>query len=75
MEMSINQFLIHVTQNECHIKQQWILKDQKMTIHYLVRNHEATEEVPEHIERSSDNGSHIMVGCDSSSHHPKEGEV
>ena len=46
-----------------------------MTIHYLVRNHEATEEVPEHIERSSDNGSHIMVGCDSSSHHSKEGEV
>lgn len=38
-------------------------------------DHESTEEVPEHVKRSSNNGSDIVIRCHSSCHHSIKGEV
>lgn len=44
-------------------------------MHYHVRNHESTEEVPHHIKWSSKDCSDVMVGCDGNCHHSEEREV
>lgn len=47
-----------------------------MAIQYhLVRNHETAEKVPKHIKRSSNDGSDIVVWCESCGHHSIESEV
>lgn len=49
--------------------------EETVLLHYLVRYHEAAEEIPKHVERGSNNGSHIVVGSDSSCHHAIKGEI
>lgn len=41
----------------------------------LMRNHKTAEKVPQHIKWSSNDGSNVMIWCDSRSHHPIEGEI
>lgn len=44
-------------------------------VRYHVRKHEAAEEVPHHVERGCNDGSHVVVGRDGDGHHSEEGEV
>lgn len=46
-----------------------------MVLCYLMRNHESAEEIPQHVERGSNDSSHIVVGCHGSSHHAVKGEI
>lgn len=47
----------------------------KATYYYLVWDHETAEEVPEHVERGSNNGGNVVIWGDGCSHHPVECEV
>lgn len=40
-----------------------------------MRNHKTTEKVPQHVKWSSNDGSNIMIWCDSRSHHSVEGKI
>lgn len=40
-----------------------------------MRNHESAEEIPQHVERGSYDGGHVVVGRHRSSHHAIEGEI
>ena len=48
---------------------------QENHLYYLVRNHEAAEEIPQHVEWGRNNGGDIVIWRDGSGHHSVECEV